>query len=140
MNSNTLKAKEILNEGAYTLVFCDGQNIITSEKRGVKPLLDLLDSEKDYSRYCAADKVVGRAAAYLYVLLGVNEVCALTMSEGARTVFEKYGIIYFYDTLTQNIINRKGDGLCPMEEATKDATEPRDALWKIRAKLKELNS
>ncbi|MBQ8504203.1 MAG: DUF1893 domain-containing protein [Clostridia bacterium] len=135
MNADTLKAKEILNEGDFTLVFCQGHNIITSADRGVSPLMKLLEDGKDYSDYSAADKVVGGAAAYLYVLLGIKEVYALTLSERARLVFEKYGILYFSCRLVPYIVNRKGDGPCPMEEATKNATDPEDALRRIREKL-----
>lgn len=138
MNSNLIKAKDILNEGNYTLVLCNEKESITSTDRGVKPLIMLIDNGKDYSDYSSCDKVVGRAAAYLYVLLGVKKVYALTLSEGAREVFENYGITYYYDKLVPNIINRSGDGLCPMEKATLDATSPQQALEKVREKLKQL--
>lgn len=138
MNSNLCKAKEILVEGGYTLVLCDGKDVVPSADRGVKPLLQLLESGKCYNGYFACDKVVGSAAAYLYVLLGIREVYALTLSENARAVFEKYAIAFYYETLVPNIINRKGDGLCPMEQATLSASSPEDALRRIKNKLRQL--
>ena len=63
-------AKKILSDGSYTCVLCKGKDTVSSSFRGVKPLLDLLDSGKDFSGYSAADKVVGRATAFLYCLLG----------------------------------------------------------------------
>ena len=42
------------------------------------------------------DKVVGRAAAFLYVLLEVKEIYAGVMSEGAADVLSKYGICSGY--------------------------------------------
>lgn len=138
MNSNTKKAKEMLNKGDYTLVLCNGNvgEAVFSAERGVSPLLNLIDSGKDLSAYSAADKVVGRAAAFLYVLMKIEEVCALTLSEGAKEVFDKHGVTYCYDELVPYIINRQGDGICPMEKATKDAADPDDALKRVREKLR----
>ncbi len=140
MNSNLCKAKEILLGGGYTLVLYDGNDVVVSNERGVKPLLSLLENGKCYSGYSACDKVVGSAAAYLYVILSVKEVYALTLSENARAVFEKYGVTYFCDNIVPNIINRKGDGLCPMEQSTLNAQSPEDALRRIKEKIKELQS
>lgn len=106
------KAKEILKDGSFTLVLTDGEKTLTSHDRGVKPLLELLEKGGDYSSFSAADKVVGSAAAYLYVLLKPQEVYALTMSEKAKAVFEKYGIIFEAECIVPAIINRKGDGFC----------------------------
>ena len=115
MNSGIEKAKQKLKNGSFTLVLSDGEQILTSCERGVKPLLMLIESGEDYSIFSAADKVVGAAAAYLYVLLKVREVYAPTMSEKAKAVFQKYGIPFEAESFTENIINRRGDGLCPME-------------------------
>ena len=85
---------------------------------------------------CAADKVVGKAAAYLYVLLGVEEVYATVMSEGAREIFTLHHVAFQYETLAKEIRNRTNTGLCPMEEAVKNAVNPSEALDNIRKKLK----
>ena len=52
------KAKAILENGNYTCVLCKGDTVHTSQHRGVRPLLDLLDT--DVSGFSAADKVVMR--------------------------------------------------------------------------------
>jgi hypothetical protein len=40
--------------------------------------------------------------------------------------------------LTENIINRSGTGLCPMEEAVKDIDDLKEALAAIQAKVAAL--
>ena len=65
-------AKELLESGGYTCVITDGDRVLTSTLRGVKPLVQFLESGRDLTGFSAADKVVGRATAYLYVLLGVK--------------------------------------------------------------------
>ncbi|MGN0640092.1 MAG: DUF1893 domain-containing protein [Oscillospiraceae bacterium] len=138
MSDNLEKCREILKSGEYTLVLFDGKTLLTDTKRGVKPLLDLLDRETDLSRFSAADKVVGKAAAFLYVLLNVREVYADVISTHALSVLEEHQIPAVYGTLTDKIKNRAGTGFCPMETAVLDEENPENALKKIRGKAKEL--
>ena len=86
--SDLNKAKALLAAGGYTCVLCRGDEIHTATARGVKPLVDWLDSGLDLRGFSAADKVVGRATAFLYVLLGVREVHALVMSAPAKEALE----------------------------------------------------
>ena len=118
------KAKETLESGGYTCVLTDGTIVYTSKLRGVKPLVQFLESGTIPSGFSAADKVIGRATAYLYVLLGVREVYAQIISEPAAEVLRAKGIHVQYGTLVPNIINRKGDGICPFEAAVMEITEP----------------
>ena len=69
-----MNARAMLESGGYTCVLCRGDAILTDKRRGVRPLLDLLDSRENFVGYSAADKVVGKAAAFLYQLLGVEFV------------------------------------------------------------------
>ena len=128
------KAKQHLTEGGYTCVLCRGDRVHTATARGVRPLLDWLDSGLDLEGFSAADKVVGRATAFLYVLLGVREVHALVMSTPAREALEANGIAATCDREVPGIINRRGDGPCPFEEAVLGITDPREALTAIRKK------
>ena len=130
--------KKILIDGEYTCVLSDGNEFITSKERGVKPLLTLVNQNANLKNFCAADKVVGKAAAFLYVLLGVKSVYAITISKYALSVFQKYNINVTYDIVTDAILNRKGDGFCPMESAVLNIDNPGDALKCINKKTEEL--
>ncbi|MBP1562735.1 MAG: DUF1893 domain-containing protein [Oscillospiraceae bacterium] len=138
MSDNLTKCREILKSGNFTIVLSDGKTLLTDTKRGVKPLFDLLDKNTDLSGFSAADKVVGKAAAFLYVLLNIKEVYADVISTHALVVFEQHKIPVEYNTLTDKIKNRAGTGFCPMETAVLDENEPEKALKKIREKAKEL--
>ena len=133
------KAKRVLNTGEYTCVLYRGDSVFTSTQRGVKPLVVWLESGDNFVGFSAADKVVGRATAFLYALLGVKEVYAGVISKPALSVFESYNIIATYGTLAENIINRQGDGICPFESAVLDTTDPNTAYKKIRQKMAEMN-
>lgn len=137
MNEDTVKAKELLLSGGYTCVICKGNKTVTSTERGVKPLIALLDGDTDLSGSHAADKVVGKGAAFLYVLLGVKEVFAGVISLPAEQVFIKYGISYSYDTKVEAIRNRTDTGFCPMESAVKDIDDPAVALTALKKRIAE---
>lgn len=132
------RAKKLLHSENYTCVLCKDDLIYSSEERGIKPLIDFIDKGIDLNGFSAADKIVGKAAAFLYVILGVKEIYADVMSESAAEVSARYKIQAEYDTLTKKIINRSGTGLCPMEEAVQAESAPLPALEKIRARLELL--
>ena len=138
MRNDTVFALEILREEALTCVICRGADCYKSTARGVAPLLQLLDGGSDRRGFCAADTVVGAGAAYLYVLLGVCEVYACVLSEGAHEILTRFGISCHFDSLVPQIRNRAGDGFCPIEAAVAGAADPQDALARIRKRLAEL--
>ena len=138
MKPDTEKALAALRQGGYTCVVCCSDTFHTATVRGVRPLLDWLDSDISLSGFCAADKVVGRAAAFLYCLLDVSEVYAHVMSRPAAEVLLAHGISVCADTFTDGIINRKGTGPCPFEAAVMDITDPDAALLTIRNKLSSI--
>ena len=134
-----MDAKEILITGGYTCVLTDGQMVFTSTDRGVKPLVRFLESGEIPAGVSAADKVVGRATAYLYVLLKVKEVYSQIISQPAVDVLREHGVAVVYDNLVPNIINRKGDGICPFEAAVMEIDDPDRAYDAIREKMREMN-
>ena len=134
-----MDAKEVLISGGYTCVLTDGRTVFTSTDRGVKPLVRFLESGKIPAGLSAADKVVGRATAYLYVLLRVREVYAQIISRSAAEVLRKYGIGVACEKTVPNIINRKGNGICPFEAAVMEIDDPDRAYDAIREKMREMN-
>ena len=125
-----------LQREGLTCILQQGERVLTSTQRGVAPLVAWLDAGE--AGCIAADKVVGRAAAFLYVLLGVRAVFAGVMSEGGRRVLTAHGIHAEYGALCDVIINRAGTGMCPMEEAVRSAVRPEEALALIRRRQREL--
>ncbi len=139
MRADLEKAKKVLTEGNYTCVICRREEIYTDTQRGVKPLMDLLDHGVRISGFCAADKVIGKATAFLYVLLGVRAVYTPVISTSAKEVLLENGIEVEYGEEVEAIKNRTNTGYCPMETAVKNIRQPHIALAAIRKKLRELN-
>lgn len=132
------KAKMLLSKTGSTCVICGNDVIITDKRRGVRPLLDLLDSEATVRGFSAADKVVGKAAAHLYCLLGIEDLYANVISQPALDVLQGAGISLEYGQLVPAIKNRSGDGFCPMESAVWNIEDPREALTAILNTLDQL--
>lgn len=131
-------ARSHLDSGSYTCVVCKDQTLYFATDRGVKPLLNWLDSGMDMRGFSAADKVVGRATAFLYCLLGVTAVHANVMSRPAAQVLQENGIAAHWGNLVEGIINRRGTGPCPFEAAVMDIQDPDEALTAIRRKMEQM--
>jgi len=138
MTANLQKARNLLESGDYTCVVCRDPLVYTTNQRGVAPLLHWLESGLDLTGFSAADRVVGRGAAFLYCLLGVREVSARVMSHPAAEVLQEHGIEAQADESVDGIINRAGTGPCPFEAAVMNLQDPREALAAIRNKRKQL--
>lgn len=138
MNPNLAEAKRLMENGGYTCVLYKDGITHTSTERGVLPLKEWLEAGTDLKGFSAADKVVGKAAAFLYVLMGVREVYARVMSKGAVRVLEAHGIEACCDSTAGGIINRAGTGPCPMEQAVSGIEDPQAAYQAVCIRLREL--
>ncbi len=138
MDAELKIAKDALAAGDYTCILSRGGDLLPLTQRGVRPLLELLDSGEDFRGACAADKVVGKAAAFLYCLLGIRALYARVVSQPALAVLRNAGIVTHYDTLVSAIANRTNTGLCPMETAVRDLSDPTRAPEILKNTLKNL--
>lgn len=136
--SDIEKAKKLLSGGNFTCVLCKGDTSYTSTGKGVSPMLTFLENSTELRGFSAADKIVGKAAAMLFVCAGVTEVFAEVMSKAAVNYLNERGIACSYGVLTDKIINRKGDGLCPMELAVMDIEDEKLGFSAIKNRFDEI--
>ncbi|MBE5747921.1 MAG: DUF1893 domain-containing protein [Clostridiales bacterium] len=128
------KALAFLGEGD-TCAIVGEKVVLRSKERGVKPLMTWLGAGENCVGAVAADKVVGKAAAYLYVLLGVAEVHAKVLSEMAEEVFVRFGIAYTFAERVGAIRNRTNTGFCPMEQAVLEVDNPKRAYTVLNERI-----
>lgn len=112
--------------------------MLTSESAGIRPMLDWIGKKTDLRGFEAADRIVGKAAAMLFVYAGVKKVYAEVLSRPGRRYLEENGVSVCWGTLTERIVNRRGDGLCPMEETVLDIADASEAYLALKAKAEEL--
>ncbi len=129
--------KRLEEEELTCIVQKDGR-VLTSRQRGIRPLLDWIAQGEDLHGAFAADRIVGKAAALLYALMGVKGVFAEVLSESGLAVLKKYGICAEYATLTPKIMRRDGNGLCPMEQTVLAIDDPSAAYPALAKKAEEL--
>ena len=111
----------------------DGTTVtLTGSGRGVRPLLQWLADGVRLDGFAAADRVVGKGAALLYARLGAAAVHACTMSESGRDALASHGITASCDALVSTILNRAGDGMCPIERSVVSIDDPDEAEPAIR--------
>lgn len=125
-------------EGITCVVATADGDVYRSNRRGVLPLLQLLNSNCDFPNGYAADKVVGRGAAVCYSLLHVGELWSDVISKPALELLEQHGIACEYGKLVDGIVNRAGNDCCPMEKAVLGIDDLDEALVALKRRQREL--
>lgn len=128
----------VLNEGVVCRIYMGDDVVFESSKSGIASLVEAIDNIPNLKGCVAFDKIVGKAAALLYVYMGATAVYAGVMSSGGMNVLKSHGIKCYSDVLTDKIINRAGDDICPMEKAVSEIDKPKEALNAIRQKIASL--
>ncbi|MDI6778118.1 MAG: DUF1893 domain-containing protein [Patescibacteria group bacterium] len=106
----------------YSFVLFRNEKIIyRSRMQELKPLVFCVKKHKKEMRGAVVfDKVVGRTAAMLLAHAKVKEVWTPTVSTGGKKYLLKNKIKLQYQKEVKNIMNRKGDSLCPMEKLSRE--------------------
>lgn len=128
-----MKLKDILQEKNCSIVASNGY---FSYDSGIMPVISKLNEDLYYFKDLdVADKIVGKASAMLFTLSKVKSVYAEVLSVSGKQVFDKYGIKYEYGTLVDYIVNRRNDGMCPMELTVKDIDDLKLAYEALNNKI-----
>ncbi|MFA6619196.1 MAG: DUF1893 domain-containing protein [Candidatus Neomarinimicrobiota bacterium] len=137
-NHDITLAKSFLGkENRVLLIVKHGEVIFSSSKNGIQPFFDALDtrSKNEYLGCSIADKVIGKAALMLAAYLGAKGVYTPLASQHAVDAGQALTLDLKADAVVPYIINRQGDGMCPMEEAVLDIDEPEAAFIALKRRL-----
>ena len=135
-----VSAKNLIeNQKATCVVIKQGKILNIEQDRGVRPVIALYEQGL-LQDAVVVDKIIGKAAAMVLVLGGVSACYGVTMSSAALEYLKAHGVRAEYGTLTEHIINRKGDGICPMEQTVAEINDPNEALVALKAKMEELSA
>ena len=127
-----MKLRDALLEKNYSIVASNGY---FSYDSGIRPVIDRINEKEDFFKGLeVADKIIGKASAMLLSLSGVKKVHAIVLSQAGKDIFDKYDVEYSFDELTDYIVNRRGDGMCPMEMTVKDIDDLREAYEALKKK------
>jgi len=138
MHEELERAKELMILEGYTCVITLDGITFKSKEKGVRPLLDWLYSGNKYTGWRLCDKVVGKAAAFLHIILGVREIYAEVISEPAKALLEENNITVTADTVVPEILNQTKDGPHPLETAVENITDVNDSIMAVELALKRM--
>ncbi len=135
-------AKKMIADGDATfIVIRNGEIIHTADGRGVRPIMQLLDSKPELLRGSViVDKIIGKAAALLLKLGDAKRVYGELMSARARDYLQTNQMRPEYGRCIDVISNRAGDGICPLERAVCDTDDPVRGREILRETIKQLMS
>lgn len=128
----------LIAEKDLTLVAVRGDEVIRCREHGIKPLLAWVREGRDLTGFSVADKVVGKAPALLYAVLGPDAVFSPVMSWTARAVLLAAGVATSYDQLVPHIQNHAKDGQCPMDASVTDVFDPYEAVRVLADRARSL--
>lgn len=131
----TLKA-QLIREQLTCIVRVHDQ-LYPSQEAGIRPLLHFIE-QGVLQDAVLCDKVVGKAAVMLMIYGGVTHIHALTISSHALAFAANYPVAITYDKVVPYIINRKKDGMCPMEHAVLDCEDLQEAYQILLKKSEEM--
>lgn len=132
------QALDQIRQGDYSVaVLQNGAISQTAPGRGIRPILDLYDAGL-LNGAVVCDRIVGKAAAMIFVLGGVEAVYGLVVSAAARTYLLERGIPVWQESGVAQIINRTGTGMCPMEETVLALEDPEVGRQALLEKLAQL--
>ena len=129
-------AKAHLN--GHSICLCRNGEYFTDDGRGISPMIRLIEEGRDLHGYAAADIIVGKAAAMLFIKAGIREVFGEVMSRAGYDFLQQHDIPCAYGKMTEKIINRKGDGICPMEQTVALIDDPEEGTIALQQRMIEL--
>lgn len=119
---------KILHDGGHSLVVANGV-IRTFDGRGVSDLYHLLTEDPGFLQGAEiADKVVGKGAAALMIIGGIASLYTDVISAPALQLLRESHVKVSFGKQVDNIINRKGDGICPVETLCLPCATARECL------------
>jgi hypothetical protein len=119
-------ARALIEGRAFSIAFVrDGKTLATGERSGVADLLAIAEKHgRDLAGAAVADRVVGRAAALVFLFLGVYSVYAQRISDAGLAALEAGSIPVEYGEQVPAILNRAQDGPCPFETRAATIRDP----------------
>ena len=129
MVRNISELAHMLHDRGCSCVISNAGRLVTCHERGVKDLLNILQTTPELLRGAAvADKVVGKGAAALMILGGVSSVYTDVISRPALMLLASVSVPVVYEKCVTNITNRSGTGICPVEQLCRDCHTAADCL------------
>lgn len=133
--TNLELAKITYQTNEYTFVIVRaGKVIATGTRDGISELLEVVAKHGETLKGAAlADKIVGKAVAMVAAYAGIIGMYTPLGSQVAEHTLQAHSIEFQADRIVPLIQNKRGDGLCPMEQLTLPLDDPSAAVQALTA-------
>jgi hypothetical protein len=133
IRADLLLARRLLEKKNLAFVLVrKGSAIARGTKDGVDELLATVEKLGAQARGASlADKVVGKAVALIVVHAGICAVDTPLASHAAVQVLKSRCVALRATSIVSQILNRRGDAPCPLEQLTQPFDEPSVAIAKL---------
>jgi len=128
--------------GLNLMILKDGAITFSSAGKGVAPLLEAVETLGlgQLAGSVVVDRVVGKAAALIIGYFKAACVYTEVLSRRGASFLDACGISCCAEEIVEEIMNRDGTDMCPLEKAvlnTEDPSEGYDVLKKTMKRLIE---
>ncbi len=132
-------AVHMIENGSATCVIVKDNKIMSAESpKGIAYIIKAYEEGRLEGAF-VADTVIGKAAAMIFSLSGVKSCYGQTVSCEAVKWFKEHNIDVTYKVCADYIVNRTGDGVCPMESTVMGIDDEHEALRLLKNKVMELS-
>jgi hypothetical protein len=129
-----LAKNRLIQKDLSLVIVKDAKVLFETESHGIGDLLKAINQIQNQMKGSSvADRIVGRAAALLFVFSGVTSVFAVTASDGGIEVLKKNSVFYEYESRVTNVLNLKRTDACPFEKLVAKLSSPEKAYEALKA-------
>ncbi len=136
-----LANQQLKDLNSTCIILKNNEIIYKSNFIGVKPLIMFLNEHAELQRndeLLLIDKIIGKAALLLAVKCGIKTILTPVISQEALDAIEHYGVEWEAGKIVPYIINREGNGKCPIEASVTDTIDLDEAYRNIKSVIAEL--
>lgn len=125
------------------IIYKDKEVVFTSEYKGVRPMMEYMKAYgPSQEPLTVVDRIMGRGAVMLAVLINAKTIKTPMISKTALDLAKIHGLKVEADKIVPYVINREGNGRCPIETSVlgiEDVQEGYEAIKAAIAKLMAMN-
>lgn len=128
-----------LEKDATLVVAREGVIRVITDGHGIADTLELLDDGKFY-KATVCDKVVGRAAAAVFIAGRAKKVWAKVMGEDALALLKKHGVDASAEKMVKGVLNKDLSDRCPLEKAADGTDDPKQIVKQVRKQQERMKA
>lgn len=129
-----LAKNRLIQKDLSLVIVKDAKVLFETESHGIGDLLKAINQIQNQMKGSSvADRIVGRAAALLFIFSGVQAVFAVTASDGGIEVLKKNSVFCEYESRVTSVLNLKRTDVCPFEKLVAKLSSPEKAYEALKA-------